>query len=92
MYFSLTELTPEQQKLLLELRRRRQELLLEIQVIIIHSTLNVTKRFNFKLHYISFEPAAKQQIFIKLFPRNLVLQASRNGQDKPRPVYNLIKS
>uniref|UniRef100_A0A6P4FFA7 Uncharacterized protein LOC108050646 n=1 Tax=Drosophila rhopaloa TaxID=1041015 RepID=A0A6P4FFA7_DRORH len=30
--FSMPELTPEQQKLLIELRRRKQELLLEIQV------------------------------------------------------------
>ncbi|KAI8038042.1 hypothetical protein M5D96_009083, partial [Drosophila gunungcola] len=29
--FSMPELTPEQQKLLIELRRKKQELLLEIQ-------------------------------------------------------------
>lgn len=58
----LTELTPEQQKLLLELRRRRQELLLEIQVIIFQSfyikkvyLLNLISYFFFSF----LKPAAK---------------------------------
>lgn len=41
--FVLAELTPEQQKLLIELRRKKQELLLEIQVSLVKEKSNNNK-------------------------------------------------